>query len=95
MDHALTSLSAAALAFVGLHFAMSHPLRSALVARLGENGFRGLYSLVALGTFIWMVLAFRAAARDDLARRALSDPAGSRAGTERAKRYGSSPAWSR
>lgn len=60
MDHALTSLSAAALAFVGLHFAMSHPLRSALVARLGENGFRGLYSLVALGTFIWMVLAFRA-----------------------------------
>lgn len=60
MDPALTSLVAASLAFVGLHFAMSHPLRAGLVARLGENGFRGLYSLVALGTFIWMVLAFRA-----------------------------------
>lgn len=55
----LTSLFAASIAFVGTHFAMSHPLRSPLVARIGENGFRGLYSLVALGTFVWAILAFR------------------------------------
>ncbi|MGI8944063.1 MAG: NnrU family protein [Qipengyuania sp.] len=60
MEPSLVSLIAASLAFVGTHFALSHPLRSALVGRLGENGFRALYSIAAIGTFIWMVLAFRA-----------------------------------
>ncbi|MBX7541625.1 NnrU family protein [Qipengyuania sphaerica] len=55
----LTSLAAASLAFVGTHFALSHPLRAPIVKTIGENGFRGLYSLVALGTFIWAVMAFR------------------------------------
>lgn len=52
---------AGAVSFVGTHFAMSHPLRRPLVARLGENGFSGLYSLVAaitLGATVW---AYRAA----------------------------------
>ncbi len=61
MDPAITALLAASIAFVGLHFAMSHPLRAPLVARLGEGGFIGVYSLVSLATFAWMVLAFRAA----------------------------------
>lgn len=56
----LVSLIAASIAFVGTHFALSHPLRAPLVARIGENGFRGLYSIVALATFVWAVLAFRA-----------------------------------
>jgi uncharacterized membrane protein len=60
MDQALVSLIAAALAFVGTHFALSHPLRAPLVARLGVNGFLGLYSITALGTFAWAVTAFRA-----------------------------------
>ncbi len=60
MDISLTSLIAGSIAFLGMHFALSHPLRAPLVARLGEAGFRGLYSLVALVTFAWMVLAFRA-----------------------------------
>ncbi|MEG3598124.1 MAG: NnrU family protein, partial [Pseudomonadota bacterium] len=47
MDQALVSLLAAAVAFVGLHFALSHPLRPWLVSRLGEGGFRLVYSLVA------------------------------------------------
>ncbi len=55
----LTNLVAASIAFVGSHFALSHPLRAPLVARLGENGFRGLYSLVSLATFVWMVLGYR------------------------------------
>ena len=60
MDQALVSLLAAAVAFVGLHFALSHPLRPSLVSRLGEGGFRLVYSLVALASFVWMVQAFRA-----------------------------------
>ena len=44
-------------AFLGTHFLMSHPLRAPLVARMGERGFQGLYSLVALVTFgvaVWL-----------------------------------------
>jgi len=51
----------AATAFVGTHFILSHPLRAPLVARLGEKGFLGLYSLVAAATLIWMIVAYRAA----------------------------------
>ena len=40
----------AAIAFVGTHFLLSHPLRAPLVARVGEKGFLGLYSLVAFAT---------------------------------------------
>lgn len=60
MDHALVSLLAASLAFVGMHFALSHPLRAPMARKLGENGFRALYSLVALATFFWAARAFRA-----------------------------------
>ncbi len=56
----LLSLVAASIAFVGSHYALSHPLRAPLVGALGENGFRALYSLVALATFVWAVVAFRA-----------------------------------
>lgn len=56
----LLSLVAASTAFVGSHFALSHPLRAPLVGTLGEAGFRVLYSLVALATFVWAVIAFRA-----------------------------------
>lgn len=54
----MTPLLLATLAFVGSHFLMSHPLRPVLVARLGERGFAALYSLVALATFAWMILAW-------------------------------------
>ena len=66
MDSALASLLAASIAFVGTHFALSHPLRAPLVRAVGERGFLPLYSLVALATFAWMVLAFRAAPPADL-----------------------------
>lgn len=52
---------AAAVAFVGTHFLLSHPLRGPIVARIGERGFAGLYALVAAATLIWLVLAYRAA----------------------------------
>ncbi len=59
MDQQLANLIAASAAFVGSHFAMSHPLRSGMVAKLGDKGFQAVYSLVSLGTMAWMVLAFR------------------------------------
>lgn len=66
MDPALVSLAAACLAFVGTHFALSHPLRAALVKALGEKGFLGLYVVVAFLTFGWIVFAFIGAPSPDL-----------------------------
>lgn len=54
----LASLTAACTAFVGSHFLLSHPLRARLVERLGETPFRGLYSLVTLATFGWIIWAY-------------------------------------
>ena len=61
MDPALTSLLAASIAFVGSHVALSHPLRAPLAARLGEKGFLGLYSLVSLAAFAWLLTLHEAA----------------------------------
>jgi uncharacterized membrane protein len=61
MDPALVLLLAACTAFVGSHLIMSHPLRGPMVKALGDKGFLGVYSLISLAAFVWMVLAFRAA----------------------------------
>jgi uncharacterized membrane protein len=50
-------LAVAAIAFVGSHFLLSHPLRQPLVRAVGDGPFRGIYALVALVTFgamIWI-----------------------------------------
>ncbi|SEJ39204.1 Uncharacterized membrane protein [Sphingomonas sp. OV641] len=52
---------AAALAFVGTHFLLSHPLRRPIVGAVGERGFLGIYSLVAAVTLGWLALAYRTA----------------------------------
>jgi uncharacterized membrane protein len=57
----MAGLTIAVASFVLTHFMLSHPLRAPLVARLGEMGFLGLYSLVAFATLIWAVLAYRQA----------------------------------
>ena len=51
---------AAAIAFLGTHFLLSHPLRAPIVGRIGEGAFLGLYSLVAAATLGWLVFAYRA-----------------------------------
>lgn len=63
----MTSLILAAIAFVGTHFLLSHPLRAPIVGRIGAGPFLGLYSLVALATFVWMALAYRAAPPQSIA----------------------------
>lgn len=60
MEQGLANLVAAAVAFVGTHFALSHPLRAPLVRIVGAVGFQIVYSLVAFATLGWMVLAYRA-----------------------------------
>lgn len=55
----MLTLALAALAFVGTHFALSHPLRAELVARLGERRFQILYSVIALVTFGAMAWTYR------------------------------------
>lgn len=60
MEPAFANLVAASVAFVGTHFALSHPLRGAVVRAVGDKGFQAVYSLVAFATLGWMVWAFRA-----------------------------------
>jgi len=58
---ALDTVLAAAIAFVGTHFLLSHPLRRPLVSILGEKVFLLLYSLVAVATLGFLVHAYRQA----------------------------------
>ena len=52
----------AVAAFVIGHFVLaSLPIRQALIERLGENGFRGLFSVFALVTLTWVIVAYNAA----------------------------------
>lgn len=57
----MQNVLAAAIAFVGSHFLLSHPLRQPIVGRMGQGWFLGLYSLVAAVTLVWLALAYRAA----------------------------------
>jgi uncharacterized membrane protein len=66
MDGNLITLAAANAAFVGLHFAMSHPLRAPMVKALGAGGFTLAYTLVSFAALGWVALAFRAAPPADL-----------------------------
>jgi len=58
LDFAILSLALGMAAFVGTHLLLSHPLRASMVRLFGEKGFLGLYSIVALITFTWTVVAF-------------------------------------
>ena len=54
---ALVALELASAAFIGTHLLMSHPLRPGLVKALGERGFAGVYSLVAI-VLLWAMSKF-------------------------------------
>jgi len=66
MDKSLVMLAAANTAFVGSHFAMSHPLRDLMVRAFGDKGFQGVYTLVSFATLGWVYFAFLAAPGADL-----------------------------
>lgn len=62
----MTMLWLAAIAFVGTHFILSHPLRAPMVRAMGEGAFTGIYSLVAAVTLGWIIIAYRSAPTDAL-----------------------------
>jgi uncharacterized membrane protein len=66
MDSAIITLIAANIAFVGTHFAMSHPLRAPMVKALGAGGFQAAYTVVSFATLGWVYFAFKAAPPADL-----------------------------
>ena len=57
----MLNLVVACIVFLLLHVLPSTPLRGALVARLGEGPYTGLFSLATLAAIVWMALAYRAA----------------------------------
>lgn len=62
MIGSMWQVAAAAAIFVGGHFALAaEPLRSALRARLGDNGFRAAYSTIAVASLAWLGFAYGAA----------------------------------
>ena len=56
----MTMLLIAAIAFVGSHFLMSHPLRASMVRLFGEGGFMAVYSAISAATLFWMIKAYKA-----------------------------------
>ncbi len=61
------ALVLATLAFVGGHFLLSSaPVRTPLVAALGERTFAGIYSLLALAAFAWMLISYGRAPQIEL-----------------------------
>jgi uncharacterized membrane protein len=61
------SLITACALFVGTHFIMSHPARGRMVGAFGDKGFQGVYSLVSLVTFGWMIWVYRQAPTSEMA----------------------------
>ena len=59
MSHGLISLVIAGIAFCGSHVLLSSTgLRGSLRDQLGERGFLAVYSLTALVTFAWFLMAY-------------------------------------
>ncbi|MDI1478677.1 NnrU family protein [Polyangium sp. y55x31] len=60
-------LAAATLSFVLGHIGLSSvTLRRPLIQKLSEKGFQGVYSILVLAAFIWMIFAYRAAPHVEL-----------------------------
>ncbi|MDA5193425.1 NnrU family protein [Govanella unica] len=57
----MLELAVASLLFLGIHVASSTGLRARMVRVLGENGFRGLFSILSIGAIFWMVQAYNRA----------------------------------
>ena len=67
MSGSIEILVVAVACFVGGHFVLSGTsVRTALIGILGEAGFRGVYSLAAMATLAWTVIAYGAAPRVEL-----------------------------
>lgn len=60
MTGTLTELVVAVAAMIVSHFAISSTgLRAGLITKLGEKAYLGLYSLLSLVLFVWIIYAYR------------------------------------
>jgi uncharacterized membrane protein len=57
----MTSMSLAAVFWLGLHLIVAGPLRSPLVDTLGERAFRVIFSLLSVAGLGWFIVAYRMA----------------------------------
>src|SRR5262245_48697932 len=48
----------AAAVFLATHYVSSTPLRSGLIAMVGEKGYLSLYTLVSFAALAWMIWAY-------------------------------------
>lgn len=65
-DPAMTRVAVAAVFWVLLHFILAgSPLRWAVSAKIGENGFRGLFSALSAVGIVWLAIAYRQATSPD------------------------------
>ncbi len=61
-DPAMTRMAAAAGFWIALHVVLAgSPLRWAISGKIGENGFRGLFSALSAVGVIWLAIAYRGA----------------------------------
>lgn len=56
----------AGLAFIGVHVLTSTPLRAAIVGKIGEGAFQGLFSLLSVVLIGWLIWAYGAAPQQEL-----------------------------
>lgn len=69
MTGTIEGLSLAVACFVGGHFILSSVnVRGRAASALGETGFRAFYSLAAVATMVWTVMAYKAAPEIELWR---------------------------
>lgn len=61
----MVMLLAAGGFFIGIHILISGTaLRGVIVSAIGERPYQAVFSLLSLGGIVWLVLAYKAAARD-------------------------------
>jgi uncharacterized membrane protein len=56
----------AGLVFIGVHVLTSTPLRAAIVGRIGEQAFQGVFSLLSVVLIVWLIWAYAEAPRVEL-----------------------------
>ena len=57
----MTSMSLAAVFWLGLHLIVAGPLRSPLVGKLGQRPFQAIFSLLSVAGLVWFIVAYRTA----------------------------------
>jgi len=66
MTGTILELFIATICFVGIHTIPSSFMKGAIVSKIGQKAYMGVFSLLSLGFLVWMVMAFNAAPYGDV-----------------------------